>query len=113
MAGDRRALTMIFVRRGRWLKWGLAGVGLLAMANHAEAWHRERAAAAGAGFTPSVRSEASAAGHNSIGIDERSLNGSSSEKFLHFSTLGQWEFSRDARTPCPAPIRGLSGQRFS
>src|SRR5439155_2673977 len=87
-----------------------AAVGLLAAANHAEAWRRQRASG---GFAPAVRSEASAAGHNSIGIDETTLNGSGPEKFLHFSTLGQWDFKRDAQTPCPAPIRALSGQRFS
>lgn len=109
---------MLYVRNALWLKRGLTVFCLVALVNHGEFFLRQRLRAAhSAGvINLNVQSEGGL-GHNSIGIDEQSLTGPEAERFLHFSTLGQWEFAvsgkGDRPPPCPPPIQGLSGQRFS
>jgi len=84
----------------------------LVLANRGEAFVRGRLAEAAnpAALEVGVRAEGGLVGHSTIGVDESTLQGS---RFLHFATLGQWEFTRQNQTPPPAAIQGLSGRRFS
>ena len=60
----------------------------------------------------SVKAETGATGHNTIGIDEQSLGAGGGERFLHFATLQQWDYTVDHKVPCPSVIQGLSGKKF-
>src|SRR5579872_2437094 len=111
---EASAFKMIYIRNILWLKWGTSLCFVLFLLNHVEPLIRDRIrAAAGTGtINVNVQVEGGLVGHNSIGIDEGSLSGGG-ERFLHFATLGQWEYRRDAPIACPAPIQALSGQPFS
>lgn len=84
---------------------------LVFAADFGQSWIRQRGQAKPE-MQFDVRSEKGAAGHNTIGIDEESLRSGGGSRFLHFATLGGWEYSIDSRPPCPKPIRALSGRRF-
>lgn len=59
-----------------------------------------------------IGSEKGVEGHNTIGIDENTLKSSAHRNFLHFTTLGGWNYNIDAKTPCPQAIQELSGHDF-
>jgi hypothetical protein len=97
---------------GRTLALGLALWCAAVAVNRGEAMVRGRLAAAAnpAALQVNVRAEGTLVGHSTIGVDETSLRDS---RFLHFATLGQWEFTRARQTPPPPKIQALSGRRFS
>jgi hypothetical protein len=101
-------------RRRRWLAVGLPLLLAGFAANHLE--HRIRRvridAAAGDGGLV-VRAEGGVLGHNQIGIDESSLEGSGGVPLLRFAELGRWEFDPRKPTPCPGEIAVLSGREAS
>src|SRR5438552_1213718 len=106
---------MIYVRRRGLLIGGIIAWLAVVLLDHGPAW-RDRAAHAsgdGAAVQVNVTAETSLKGHNSIAIDEASLGAPGSPRFLHFSTLGQWDYDRHSAPPCPEPIRQLGGQTLS
>ena len=106
---------MIYLRNQRFLKRGI-GILLATVALNATGSflaRRAEAARSGGGLNVDVKVEESFLGHNSIGIDESSLQAGGGQQFLHFTTLEQWNFRRDAASPCPEGIQRLNGKRFS
>ena len=105
---------MIRVRRRKLLLYGLPIILGLFAADYAYSFIAARGATARdkSALQINVRAERGITGHNTIGIDEQSLGAGSGEQFLHFATLGDWNFTIDSRPPCPRPIQSLSGRRF-
>jgi hypothetical protein len=105
---------MLYVRRPGWLQWGMPCLLLTLTVNHAVAlWRQHRASMrASSDLKLNVQME-DTVGHNTIGIDEASLPGSEEARFLHFSTLGLWDYQPGAPRKCPAPLQALNGKRFS
>jgi len=104
---------MLEIRNKRLFVWGVALLGVLFAADYG---HGLMSNQFGNRKSPpirmNVRTEVGAAGHSTIGIDEKSLSSDSARRFLHFSTLGQWEYSSESRPPCPKAIQELSGKSF-
>jgi hypothetical protein len=105
---------MVRVRRRKLLIYGLPLLLAVFAADQAYSSLAARSLAARDPSTLqiSVRAEQGVTGHNSIGIAEDSLGAGSGGHFLHFATLGEWNYTIDSRPPCPAPIQALSGRRF-
>jgi len=104
---------MIKVRYAKLLKVGLPIILAVFAADFVYAYITQQGSAAGKpALQLSVRSERGASGHNTIGIDEQALSSGSSNNFLHFSTLGDWNYSIDSKTDCPKPIQALSGRKY-
>ncbi|MCE5199593.1 MAG: DUF3299 domain-containing protein [Armatimonadota bacterium] len=105
---------MIRVRRKRLFIYGLPVILALFAADYAYSFIVQRSLAARdkPAMQISVRTERGVTGHNTIGIDEGALGAGSGEHFLHFATLGDWNFTIDSRPSCPKPIQSLSGRRF-
>ncbi|HLK58608.1 MAG TPA: DUF3299 domain-containing protein [Chthonomonadaceae bacterium] len=106
---------MLYVRNPALFKSMLFVLGVVCLINHGDSLLRRRIEAGQSADTLNinVQSEGSLLGHNSIGIDENSLSAPGAERFLHFSTLGQWDFEKEKPTACPKPIQDLTGQKFS
>lgn len=105
---------MIRVRRRKLLIYGLPVILVIFLADYASGViaHRRDVKHEKGSINLSVRAETGALGHSTIGIDEQALSSGSGEHFLHFSTLGQWNYAIDSRQSCPKPIHALSGRRF-
>ncbi len=105
---------MIQLRRRKLFIYGLPIILALFAADYACSFIAQRSLAAGdkSGMHISVRAERGITGHNTIGIDEGALGSGSSEHFLHFATLGDWNYTIDSRPSCPKPIQSLSGGHF-
>jgi hypothetical protein len=106
---------MFTIRDRKRFTWGLSLLIVMTLVNHGaySILHWRAAARHTNAIDINVQAEGGILGHNSIGIDESSLSPSGGERFLHFSTLGQWQYQRDVSVPCPASIKNLSGQEFS
>ena len=105
---------MIRLRRRKLLIYGLPIILALFAADYACSFIVQRSLAAGdkSAMQISVRAERGITGHNTIGIDEGALGSGSGEHFLHFATLGDWNYTIDSRPSCPKPIQSLSGRHF-
>lgn len=103
----------MYIKRKRLLIYGLPVILAVFAADYAHSFLAARGMTQGKpGVQMSVKSEKGTSGHNTIGIDEQSLASGAGQRFLHFTTLGQWAFSIDSRPPCPKPIQSLSGRKF-
>ncbi|MEN6520176.1 MAG: DUF3299 domain-containing protein [Armatimonadota bacterium] len=104
---------MLSVRHRKLLIYGLPLILAIFAADSIYGFITQRNLAGGkSAIQLSVRAENGDTSHNTIGIDEQALDASNGEKFLHFSTLGEWDFAVDSRPPCPKPIKALNGRAF-
>jgi hypothetical protein len=104
---------MIKVRYAKLLKVGLPIILAVFAADFVYAYITQQGSSAGkTSLQLSVKSEVGTSGHNTIGIDEQALSSGSSNSFLHFGTLSDWNYSIDSKTACPKPIQALSGKKF-
>lgn len=104
---------MVRIRNRKLFIYGLSIILAVFAADYACNFILQRGAARDkSAMKINVRAETGVTGHNTIGIDEQALGSGSGEHFLHFSTLGQWNYNVDAKTPCPKPIQALSGRKF-
>ena len=111
--GDPGSRTAAW-RPGRPALFGLAVLGLLFAANHAEYHFRGRLPAGRRkAAAVVVRGESGPLGHTTIAVDEGATAGGTDDAFLHFSTLAEWEFDPDNPSPCPEPIQRLHGRRMA
>ena len=101
---------MIKVRRPRLLAIGLPILVVIFILNHLEYHHRKQVLELRGKWKNQVAVKAGGGptGHNTISIDESSISGGKMS-FLHFATLGAWDFDPQANTPCPENIQALSG----
>ncbi|MCE5324666.1 DUF3299 domain-containing protein [bacterium] len=103
---------MIKIRYKKLFKYGLPIILIVFAVDCASGYIMQRVANRDkSALQINVRSETGMTGHNTIGIDEQALSGSS-EHFLHFSSLGQWNYTIDSRPACPKSIKALSGRKF-
>lgn len=102
---------MIHIKRKKLLIYGLPIIIALFAADYAYSFIMQRNNNKST-LNISVRSETGVTGHNTIGIDENALGSGSGEHFLHFATLGEWNFTVDSKPPCPKPIQSLNGRKF-
>jgi len=58
-----------------------------------------------------VKAEGGQMGHSTIGVDENSIIRKSGKTFLHFSSLGTWDYNPENNNPpCPEAIMKLNGK---
>lgn len=102
---------MLHLRRPKLFAIGIPTLLILFAMNHIEYYHRvKRIEFQGRQQSQIVvRAQGGDSGHNTIVIDDDSVQSGVDSTFLHFAMLEGWDFDTNSKSSCPESIKALSG----